>query len=171
MIKGYDTPLNIKLRLIPIFEHMYHDTHTARVVRKTCAETLASYPVTPFVLVTLNTLTKLSARTCVDLPEQVELLLKYLTRDPRRKIQKAVLDDLRFLASEDRGHLWDASNVTSVVDFALNLLDDSRENNGDDDDAVLVGALAVLCHLLSLNSSSLLIEKFNFKRSRAAFRH
>jgi integrator complex subunit 7 len=31
MIKGYATPLEMKLRLIPIFQHMHHDAQTAQV--------------------------------------------------------------------------------------------------------------------------------------------
>lgn len=31
MICGLETPLDIKLRLIPIFQHMYHDAQTALV--------------------------------------------------------------------------------------------------------------------------------------------
>ena len=155
MIRGYDTPLDIKLQLIPIFRHMYHDMQTAKVVRKTCTDMLPNYPATEFVLITLNTLTRLSARTRVDLPEQVQLLLTYLNSDPRKKIQKAVLQDLRFLASEDRGHLWDPSNVTSVINFAFNLL----EGDGGEEEVVLIGALTVLCDLVK-NSS---LEKFDLE--------
>ena len=36
MIKGYSTPPEMKLRLIPMFQHMHHDAVTAQVVRQTC---------------------------------------------------------------------------------------------------------------------------------------
>ena len=33
MIQGYATPIQVKLKLIPIFEHMHHDAATAAQVR------------------------------------------------------------------------------------------------------------------------------------------
>lgn len=32
MIKGLETPLEMKLKLIPIFQHMHHDAQTAQVI-------------------------------------------------------------------------------------------------------------------------------------------
>jgi hypothetical protein len=40
-------------------------------VRQTCVEILPGYPSQEFVVVTLHTLTLLSAHTLVDIPEQV----------------------------------------------------------------------------------------------------
>ena len=44
MIQGLATPVNIKLKLIPILRYMHHDAHTAALVRKLCTDLLASYP-------------------------------------------------------------------------------------------------------------------------------
>jgi integrator complex subunit 7 len=41
-------------------------------VRKTCVEILPGYPSQEFVVVTLHTLTLLSAHTLVDIPDQVK---------------------------------------------------------------------------------------------------
>ena len=40
MIKGYATPPEMKLRLIPMFQHMHHDANTAQIVRQTCVDML-----------------------------------------------------------------------------------------------------------------------------------
>jgi integrator complex subunit 7 len=56
---------------------------------------LPNYPSKEFVVVTLHTLTLLAAHTLVDIPDQVELLLKYLNEDLRRSVKKRILKDLR----------------------------------------------------------------------------
>lgn len=137
LVRGYATPPELKLRLIPMFQHMHHDAHTATMVRNTCVQLLPGYPSQEFVLVTLTTLTRLSGHTLVDVPEQVELLLKHLNSDPRRVVKRQILADLRFLANKDRAHLWSKSNVSSVVAFAL-----------DHEEEVLVGALSILCDMV-----------------------
>lgn len=71
MIQGQATTANMKLQLIPILQYMHHDTNTAAMVRTLCLDLLPSYPAQDFVLVTLNTLTKLAATTLVDIPSQV----------------------------------------------------------------------------------------------------
>lgn len=67
----------------------------SKVVRKTCVEMLPGYPAENFTCVTLHTLTLLSAHTLVDVPDQVELLLKYLYEDPRTSVKSRVISDLR----------------------------------------------------------------------------
>jgi hypothetical protein len=71
MIQGLATPAHMKLQLIPILQHMHHDTSTAAMVRQLCTDLLPSYPAQEFVLVTLNSLTQLASATLVDIPNQV----------------------------------------------------------------------------------------------------
>ena len=98
MITGQATSLPIKLRLIPIFQHMHHDAATAAQVRQregerdigqqrervtgisiltclqvraACLSMLPSYPGQSFLLTTLRTLTSLATHTLVDVPDQV----------------------------------------------------------------------------------------------------
>ena len=75
MIQGLATPAHMKLQLIPILQHMHHDTSTAAMVRQLCTDLLPSYPAQEFVLVTLNSLTQLASATLVDIPNQVRVLL------------------------------------------------------------------------------------------------
>lgn len=166
MIKGYATPPEMKLRLIPMFQHMHHDAHTAQIVRQTCIEMLPGYPSEEFVLVTLRTLTRLSAHTLVDVPDQVKLLLHYLREDPRKAITRQILLDLRFLANEERAHLWTTSNVDSLLAFAEKSINDesksavarlfslaSAESICFSGDAV-IGVLSILCDLVKNTSIS-----------------
>ena len=130
----------MKLRLIPMFQHMHHDANTAQIVRRTCIEMLIGSPSEEFVLVTLKTLTRLSAHTLIDVPDQVELLLKYLEEDPRKNVMVQILSDLRFLASEDRAHLWTKSNIDSLLKFA--------EKSVIQEGEAIIGVLSILCDLV-----------------------
>uniref|UniRef100_A0A0A9W714 Integrator complex subunit 7 n=2 Tax=Lygus hesperus TaxID=30085 RepID=A0A0A9W714_LYGHE len=117
MIRGIATPAHMKLLLIPILQHMHHDTSTAAMVRKVCTDLLAKYPAKDFVITTLNTLTKLAAATLVDIPSQVELLLHYLMNDNRWSVKKASLLGLHQMAKVGP-HLWPAHCVTEAIRVA-----------------------------------------------------
>ncbi|XP_078589616.1 integrator complex subunit 7-like [Branchiostoma floridae x Branchiostoma japonicum] len=116
MIQGLATPVEMKLKLIPIFQHMHHDAQTAAKVRQLCVEMLPSYPARGFVMVTLHTLSLLSAKTLIDIPQQVELLLHYLQQDPRRAIKLKVLSDLHLLTKK-APHMWAQHNLQVLCSF------------------------------------------------------
>ncbi|KAG8313327.1 Integrator complex subunit 7 [Homalodisca vitripennis] len=117
MIQGLATPAHMKLQLIPILQHMHHDTSTAAMVRQLCTDLLPKYPAQDFVLVTLRTLTQLASATLVEIPNQVELLLDYLVNDPRREVQCCVLQCLYLLAKHG-AYLWPDTSVASLVNVA-----------------------------------------------------
>ncbi|PSN35963.1 hypothetical protein C0J52_21536 [Blattella germanica] len=119
MIQGLATPAHMKLQLIPILQHMHHDTSTAAMVRQLCTDLLPSYPAQEFVLVTLNSLTQLASATLVDIPNQVTLLLHYLRTDPRWAVKAQVLQGLHLLAGQG-AHLWPQGAVEAIVEVALN---------------------------------------------------
>lgn len=138
MIEGYATPIQVKLKLIPVFEHMHHDAHTAALVRGACLTMLPSYPGQDFIIITLRTLTSLAKHTLVDIPDQVSLLLKYLRTDPRKHVRSALLSDLHNLASSQTAHLWTKENVSDMIQFAS-----SSPGEGP-----LVAALTVLIRII-----------------------
>ncbi|XP_037084774.1 integrator complex subunit 7-like [Pollicipes pollicipes] len=117
MVQGVTTPVDIKLKLLNILQHMHHDTQTAAAVRQLCLRLLPSFPSEQFVMTTLNVLTKLAAQTLVDIPEQVDLLLGYLNNDVRRAVKSAVLRDLLEL-SRQAAPLWSQENQSSLIEFA-----------------------------------------------------
>ncbi|XP_006818833.1 integrator complex subunit 7-like [Saccoglossus kowalevskii] len=116
MIQGLATPVEMKLKLILIFEHMHHDAESAAKVRHLCIRMLPSYPGKAFVITTLHSLSKLAAASLMDIPAQVSLLLCYLDTDPRRVIKTLALQDLRMLAKE-APHMWTSENIELLCQF------------------------------------------------------
>ncbi|XP_075234505.1 integrator complex subunit 7-like [Lycorma delicatula] len=119
MIQGLATPAHMKLQLIPILQHMHHDTSTAAMVRQLCTDLLPKYPAQEFVRVTLNTLTQLASATLVEIPDQVNLLLEYLSSDPRWAVQLAALRGLHRLAVQ-APHVWPEESINKLVNVSKN---------------------------------------------------
>jgi len=140
MIKGFATPLSVKLKMIPIFEHMHHDGPTASTARTNCLELLESYPGQDFVITILQTLTALSIHTLIHIPQQVTLLLEYLATDPRSQVQDEVLNDLKVLAEERTAHLWTKENIENLVEYI--------KNNSGKKDKLCIMALNVLIQIV-----------------------
>jgi len=143
MIKGFATPLSIKLKMIGIFCHMHHDGVTASRATTNCLELLSSYPGQEFVITILQTLTSLSRHTLLHIPKQVTLLLKYLKSDPRRQVQDQVLNDLKILAQEETAHLWTKENIDNLVDYISTAITTDTSNNNNNIN-LSVAALNVL---------------------------
>ncbi|XP_015670142.1 integrator complex subunit 7 [Protobothrops mucrosquamatus] len=70
MIQGLATPVDLKLKLIPILQHMHHDASLASSARQLLQQLVTSYPSTKMVIVTLHTFTLLAASSLVDIPKQ-----------------------------------------------------------------------------------------------------
>uniref|UniRef100_A0A1Q3G3H8 Integrator complex subunit 7 n=1 Tax=Culex tarsalis TaxID=7177 RepID=A0A1Q3G3H8_CULTA len=113
MIESLQTPVSMKILLIPVLRYMYHDANTAALVRSLCCTLLPNYPSEQFVIAIIRSLSHLSYVTCVDIPDQVELLLDYV-KDPRKKIQFAVLRSLNKVA-EKGAHLWPKGSINKLL--------------------------------------------------------
>lgn len=98
MIQGLDTPVELKLKLIPMLQHMHHDASQASCSRELLQELVSSYPSTPMLIVTLHTFTQLATSSLVDIPEQIHLLIQYLKEDPRKAVKILSIQDLKLLA-------------------------------------------------------------------------
>lgn len=68
---GLATPVDLKLKLIPILQHMHHDAILASSARQLLQQLVTSYPSTKMVIVSLHTFTLLAASSLVDTPKQV----------------------------------------------------------------------------------------------------
>uniref|UniRef100_A0AAQ4R346 Integrator complex subunit 7 n=1 Tax=Gasterosteus aculeatus aculeatus TaxID=481459 RepID=A0AAQ4R346_GASAC len=101
MIQGLDTPVELKLKLIPMLQHLVN-----------------SYPSTPLVIVTLHTFTQLAASSLIDIPKQLQLLLQYLRDDPRKAVKRLATNDLKLLAKK-APHLWLRENTQTLCECAL----------------------------------------------------
>lgn len=75
---GLDTPVELKLKLIPMLQHMHHNASLASSSRDLLQHLVSSYPSTPMVIVTLHTFTQLAASSLIDIPKQVCLNTTFL---------------------------------------------------------------------------------------------
>ena len=115
---------------------MHHDNQLSLSVRSflTGAPTssssrpsfLTSNPSQSFVVVVLDTLTRLSTHSVVDIPDQVRLLIHHLQSDPRIAVKRCALAGLKTLADENP-HRWDEQSLNQLLDFVAKLID-SPEN-------------------------------------------
>uniref|UniRef100_A0A8C9WT92 Integrator complex subunit 7 n=1 Tax=Sander lucioperca TaxID=283035 RepID=A0A8C9WT92_SANLU len=118
MIQGLDTPVELKLKLIPMLQHMHHDASLASSSRELLQHLVNSYPSTPMVIVTLHTFTQLAASSLIDIPKQLQLLLQYLKDDPRKAVKRLATNDLKLLAKK-APHLWIRENTQTLCECAL----------------------------------------------------
>ncbi|XP_060103067.1 integrator complex subunit 7 [Heteronotia binoei] len=137
MIQGLATPVDLKLKLIPILQHMHHDARLASSARQLLQQLVTSYPSTKMVIVTLHTFTLLAASSLVDIPKQIQLLLQYLKNDPREAVKRLAIQDLKLLANKTP-HTWNRENIQALCECALQTPYDSLK----------LGMLSVLSTLL-----------------------
>uniref|UniRef100_A0A8D0HIC1 Integrator complex subunit 7 n=1 Tax=Sphenodon punctatus TaxID=8508 RepID=A0A8D0HIC1_SPHPU len=117
-IIGLATPVDLKLKLIPILQHMHHDASLASSSRQLLQQLVTSYPSTKMVIVTLHTFTLLAASSLVDIPKQLQLLLQYLKNDPRKAVKRLAIQDLKLLANKTP-HTWSRENIQALCECAL----------------------------------------------------
>ena len=111
------TSLPVKLKLLPILQHMYHSAETASLVREALTSMLPLYPGQALLTLALRTLTSLAINTLVDIPAQVTLLLEHVRSESRLAVRLALLEDLSLLARSDTAHHWTSDNVESMIMF------------------------------------------------------
>lgn len=116
MVECLSIPAFLKLRIILVFEKMNCNLETSQKVRSLCIEMLHCHPSCKFVLTILHTLTRLSVRSIVAIPSQMELLLDYLSQDIRHSVKMSCLKNLKILA-QNAPHMWTDSNVMALCDF------------------------------------------------------
>ncbi|CAO2638886.1 Integrator complex subunit 7 [Lemmus lemmus] len=118
MIQGLATPVDLKLKLTPILQHMHHDAILASSARQLLQQLVTSYPSTKMVIVSLHTFTLLAASSLVDTPKQIQLLLQYLKSDPRKAVKRLAVQDLKLLANKTP-HTWSKENIQALCECAL----------------------------------------------------
>ncbi|KAH0510463.1 Integrator complex subunit 7 [Microtus ochrogaster] len=118
MIQGLATPVDLKLKLIPILQHMHHDAVLASSARQLLQQLVTSYPCAKMVIVSLHTFTLLAASSLVDTPKQIQLLLQYLKSDPRKAVKRLTVQDLKLLANKTP-QTWSKENIQALCECAL----------------------------------------------------
>nr|XP_021481835.1 integrator complex subunit 7 isoform X3 [Meriones unguiculatus] len=142
MIQGLATPVDLKLKLIPILQHMHHDAILASSARQLLQQLVTSYPSTKMVIVSLHTFTLLSASSLVDTPKQIQLLLQYLKSDPRKAVKRLAVQDLKLLANKTP-HTWSKENIQALCECALQTPYDSLKLGMLSVLATLSGTIAI----------------------------
>ncbi|ELV12942.1 Integrator complex subunit 7 [Tupaia chinensis] len=120
MIQGLATPVDLKLKLIPILQHMHHDAILASSARQLLQQLVTAYPSTKMVIVSLHTFTLLAASSLVDTPKQIQLLLQYLKNDPRKAVKRLAIQDLKLLANKTP-HTWSKDNIQIALNCMVKL--------------------------------------------------
>uniref|UniRef100_A0A8C2QFP6 Integrator complex subunit 7 n=1 Tax=Cricetulus griseus TaxID=10029 RepID=A0A8C2QFP6_CRIGR len=115
MIQGLATPVDLKLQLVPILQHIHHDAILASSARQ---QLVISYPSPRMVIVSLYTFTLLAASSLVETPKQIQLLLQCLKSDPRRAVKRLAVQDLKLLASKTP-HIWSNENMQALCECNL----------------------------------------------------
>lgn len=156
MIESLQTPVGMKLQLIPVLRHMHHDANTAALVKTLCNDLLPKYPSESFVIVILDSLTKLTCETLIDIPDQVNLLLTYL-RDPRKKVRFQVLRSLQTLAKKG-AHLWPKGTQTNLITIAMTCSDLGNEQSLVLAVVLMLTNCPVTCYTLLNQEQNLVLE-------------
>nr|KAF6396854.1 integrator complex subunit 7 [Rousettus aegyptiacus] len=146
MIQGLATPVDLKLKLIPILQHMHHDAILASSARQLLQQLVTSYPSTKMVIVSLHTFTLLAASSLVDTPKQ------YLKTDPRKAVKRLAIQDLKLLANKTP-HTWTRENIQALCECALQTPYDSLKLGMLSVLSTLSGTIAVK-HYFSIASGN-----------------
>ncbi|XP_058131155.1 integrator complex subunit 7 isoform X2 [Dasypus novemcinctus] len=96
MIQGLATPVDLKLKLIPILQHMHHDAILASSARQLLQQLVTAYPSTKMVIVSLHTFTLLAASSLVDTPKQA--LCECALQTPYDSLKLGILSVLSTLS-------------------------------------------------------------------------
>ena len=116
MVHNPATSVPVKLKLVPILQHMHHSAETASQVRSALVAMLPLYPGRALLTLIMRTLTSLATNTLVDIPAQVSLLLDQINLDTRLAVRLALLSDISLLARH--AHLWTRDNISDMVEFS-----------------------------------------------------
>ena len=117
MIQEISTPIEIKLKLLAVFEHMGHDPETAIQVKNFCVNMLHNYPEKEFTTTILNTLTKLSLKCTLLVVDNLAVLSNIALQDARKSIQLISCKNLQLIAQKSP-HLWSKESISNVLKLA-----------------------------------------------------
>lgn len=126
MIESLQTPVPMKLELIPVLRYMHHDANAASLVRKLCSQLLPKYPAESFIVEVLVSLSELSAQTITEIAEQVRFLIPFM-KDTRKTVRLQALRSLKTLADVQCVHVWHDGTLKDIVDIACNCYDNTEQ--------------------------------------------
>jgi len=144
IIEDTQSPLDRKLKLIPLLVHMHHDTALSAKAKNLCKAMYYVYPRADISAIILNTLTLIACRSLSNIFETVTFLINLLEEEPRQKLQLILLKNLRYLAN-NVAHLWTVANINSLISYMGGLEEEA-------DDLVLIRSSDIL-YTLALRSN------------------
>lgn len=110
------------------------------------------YPAEQFVIAIIHSLSHLAYVTSVDIPDQVELLLSYI-KDPRKKVQLAVLHCLNKIAKKG-ACLWSKYSVNTLLKTTMHCSYPSKAL----DVVITLTECPVTCHTMLNDERNQILE-------------
>jgi len=144
IIEDNQSPLDRKLKLIPLLVHMHHDIALSARAKNLCKIMFYVYPRADISAIILNTLTMIASKSLSNIFETVMFLIKLLEEEPRQKLQLILLKNLHYLAN-NVAHLWTVDNINNLICYMSSL----KEHQ---DDLLLIKASQIL-YTLAQNSN------------------
>ena len=120
----HDNQLSLSVRLFLTGTSSSTSTSSSSPTR---ASFLSANPSQAFVVVVLDTLTRLASQSVVDIPDQVRLLIRHLQTDPRIAVKKCALGGLKRLADENP-HRWDEESLNQLLTFVTKLIEEESDD-------------------------------------------
>ncbi|CAF0712645.1 unnamed protein product, partial [Brachionus calyciflorus] len=152
MIEDVQSPLDRKMKLIPLLVHMHHDTILSAKASQLCKSMYNSFPRADISKIILNTLTQIACKSLTSIPETITFYLKLLLEEPRERVQIFLLKNLLILASKV-SHLWTEENILSLIEYVNN-----QVNNKN----LLLRSSDILC-VLAKSSNMFFLNAFSEK--------
>ncbi|CAF0953179.1 unnamed protein product [Adineta steineri] len=123
LIEDLTTPLTIKSWLIPLFEHMTHDSTVSMKGRQLLISLMTNDTTEEFLQIAVPTLARLAVKSHIEIGETVTFFLKFLKLEPRQNCRKLILHHLVPIA-RCGPIVWLDSTTEDLIQFANNSNDD-----------------------------------------------
>lgn len=155
MIANPETRLETKINLLSVLDHVPYNAGVAAEVRSQCVQFLPNCQSEQFVICTLHTMTRITATSLTQFPDQIDLLLRYFTSDSPKSVKLVALKELYFLA-QTNPHLWQRNSIETLINYFQSEPPDRTTP------AILCKVLSILGELI--RSSCLLVGESDYYR-------
>jgi hypothetical protein len=116
LLRGVETSLRTKVKLIRVMQRMKHDLHTSTFVCRLAQGLLHAYPLTPLVVAVLTAVTHVARQQRVHIASVSALLFDYVRKEPRITVQKTALQCLELLLRTSAGHSFRMEDVIGAIE-------------------------------------------------------
>ncbi|CAL8071080.1 unnamed protein product [Calicophoron daubneyi] len=113
LLDELSTDSDVKIKLLRLGKHMYHDVQIAEQMRHCLTNLLSVYSTSEFVVNILTTLTLLASRAPIHSSGQLDLLIGQFSKDDRPSVCQSVLKNLCLL-SQLVPHQWKKTHIAGL---------------------------------------------------------